>query len=110
MISMNYFFPLPILLLTIVTLVSPLTHAAAQLAKAKACMACHQIERKVVGPAFQDIAARYAARSDAQTAMVQKILIGSSGEWGVIPMPANRNVKKEEAEKLAQWIAGLKKP
>lgn len=99
-----------VLMLLATTVVASPSYASEQLAKAKACLACHQVGRKVVGPAYQDISSKYAGRDDAQAVLVQKILKGSSGEWGVIPMPANRTVKPEEAEQLAQWILGLKKP
>lgn len=85
-------------------------HASEQLAKAKACLACHQVKRKVVGPAYQDIAARYAGQEGMQDALAKKILNGSSGEWGAVPMPANRTVKPEEAQQLAEWILSLEKP
>lgn len=81
--------------------------ASEQLAKAKACLACHQVKRKVVGPAYQDIATRYAGQEGAQDALAKKILNGSSGQWGAVPMPANRTVKPEEAQALAGWILSL---
>lgn len=76
------------------------------LAKNKACLACHQIDKKVVGPAFKDVAAKYKSQKDAQTTLANKIKSGGKGNWGQIPMPA-QNVTDEEAKKLAGWVLGL---
>ncbi|MGB7543121.1 MAG: c-type cytochrome [Burkholderiales bacterium] len=81
---------------------------AQQLLKDKACLSCHMIDKKLVGPAYKDVAAKYKSRKDAEAYLVKKIMGGSSGVWGQIPMPANTTVKEDEAKTLAKYILGLK--
>lgn len=64
--------------------------ANADLAKAKNCLACHTVENKVVGPAFKDVAKKYAGDKSAEGKLVQKVLKGGSGAWGTAVMPADR--------------------
>ena len=78
------------------------------LATSKACMACHGVDKKVVGPAFKDVATKYAKQKDAAAYLVTKITKGSSGVWGPVPMPANAQVNEADAKKLAAWILALK--
>ena len=82
--------------------------ANADLAKGKNCMACHAVGSKLVGPAFNDVAAKYAGQKDAEDKLVQKVLKGGSGAWGPIPMPANPQVSDAEAHTLVKWILALK--
>lgn len=77
------------------------------LAKAKNCMACHATERKVLGPAYKDVAAKYADNANAVPSLAGKIIAGSKGVWGVVPMPANK-ISEDDAKKLATWIMSLK--
>ena len=77
------------------------------LAKAKNCMSCHQIATKVVGPAYKDVAKKYAGDKTAEAKLVDKVMKGGKGSWGEIPMPPN-NVTKEEATKLVHWVLSLK--
>ena len=86
------------------SLVSTSALAYANLAKAKNCMACHSVDKKVVGPAFKEIAAKYASQKGAEDALVQKVLKGSTGVWGGMPMPANAGVSEKEARTLVQWV------
>ncbi len=86
----------------------PVTASADEaLAKSKACLACHNVDKKVVGPAFKDVAAKYKGDAGATAAMAVKIKAGGKGVWGQIPMPA-QNVTEEEAKKLAAWVLNLK--
>jgi cytochrome c len=78
--------------------------ASADLAKAKNCMACHAVASKLVGPAFKDVAAKYAGQKDAETKLVGKVLKGGSGSWGAVPMPANPQVSEAEARTLIKWV------
>lgn len=78
------------------------------LAKSKNCMACHSIDKKVVGPAYKDVAKKFAGQKDAEANLIKAVLKGSSGVWGPIPMPANTNVNEAEAKKLVDWILSLK--
>jgi cytochrome c len=82
--------------------------ANADLAKAKNCMACHSVANKVVGPAFKDVAAKYAGQKDAEAKLVQKVMKGGSGSWGAVPMPANPQVNEAEARTLVKWVLSQK--
>jgi cytochrome c len=79
-----------------------------QLATAKNCMACHAIDKKLVGPSYKDVAAKYAGQKDAADKLAAKIIKGGSGVWGPVPMPANAQVNPEEAKKLAAWVLATK--
>ena len=74
------------------------------LATAKNCMACHAIDKKLVGPAYKDVAAKYAGQKDAVDRLAAKIMKGGAGVWGPVPMPANAQVNEAEAKKLAAWV------
>ncbi len=74
------------------------------LATSKNCMACHALDHKVVGPAYKDVAAKYAGDKNAVAKLTKKILNGGSGVWGAIPMPANSQVNEAEAKQLAAWV------
>jgi cytochrome c len=74
------------------------------LATAKNCMSCHAIDRKLVGPAYRDVATKYAGQKDAVDRLAAKIMRGGSGVWGPVPMPANSQVNEVEAKKLAAWV------
>lgn len=81
-------------------------HAApadADLAKSKNCMACHAVASKLVGPAFKDVAAKYAGQN-VEDKLAQKIIKGGAGVWGAVPMPANTQVNDAEARQLVKWI------
>ena len=78
-----------------------------ELAKAKNCMACHAIDKKVVGPAYKDVAAKYKGDKAAVATLAAKIKAGGKGVWGEVPMPPN-NVTPEEATKLATWVLSQK--
>ncbi len=77
------------------------------LAQKKNCMACHALEKKVVGPAYKDVAKKYAGQN-AEAKLMSKIKQGGSGVWGAIPMPANPQVNDAEAKQLASWVLSLK--
>ena len=81
---------------------------AAKLAQEKACMACHQIDRKVVGPSYKEVAAKYAGQKDAEAKLVKKVREGGSGVWGQVPMPPNPAVAEKEAQILVKWILSQK--
>ena len=82
--------------------------AGADLAKAKNCLACHAVANKVVGPAYKDVAAKYAGQKDAEGKLVQKVIKGGSGVWGAVPMPANTQVSDAEAHTLVKWVLSQK--
>jgi cytochrome c len=89
-------------------LVSNAAMANADLAKAKNCMACHAVQNKVVGPAFKDVAAKYAGDKTAEDKLTQKVIKGGSGVWGAVPMPANAQVSEAEARTLVKWVLSQK--
>ena len=78
------------------------------LATATNCMACHAVDKKLVGPAYKEVAAKYAADKSAADKLAVKILKGGSGVWGAVPMPANAQVNEAEAKKLAAWVLSQK--
>lgn len=79
-----------------------------KLATAKNCMACHAIDKKLVGPAYKDVAAKYAGQKDAADKLAAKVMKGGAGVWGPVPMPANTQVTPDEAKKLVAWVLTLK--
>ena len=78
------------------------------LATSKNCMACHAVDKKVVGPAYTDVAAKYKGDKTAAEKLAAKVMKGGSGTWGAIPMPANPQVSEAEAKKLVAWVLSQK--
>ena len=78
------------------------------LAQSKNCMACHAIDKKVVGPAYKDVAAKYKGDSSAAAKLADKVMKGGGGTWGPVPMPANPQVSADEAKKLVAWVLSQK--
>jgi cytochrome c len=81
---------------------------AQELLKEKNCLSCHQLDNKLVGPAYKDVAAKYKARKDAEAYLAKKIREGSTGVWGPIPMPPNGTVSDDEAKTLAKYVLTVK--
>jgi len=82
--------------------------ANADLAQKKSCLACHAADKKLVGPSYKDVAAKYAGQKDAVAKLAEKIQKGGVGAWGQVPMPANPQVNAEEAKQLATWVMSAK--
>jgi cytochrome c len=82
--------------------------ASADLAKAKNCMACHAADKKLVGPSYKQIAAKYGSDKGAVEKLTQKVRAGGSGVWGQVPMPPNPQVSADEAATLVQWVLSQK--
>jgi cytochrome c len=80
-------------------------HANLQLAQKNACMACHAIDKKLVGPAYSEVAKKYAGQADAVAKISDSIRKGGSGKWGPVPMPAQAALSDTDAKTLAEWIA-----
>lgn len=74
------------------------------LATAKNCMACHAIDKKLVGPAYKEVAAKYKGDKTAVDKLAAKVIKGGGGVWGPVPMPANPQVNDAEAKKLVAWV------
>ncbi len=83
-------------------------HADLALATSKNCMACHAVDKKLVGPAFKDVAAKYKGDKTAADKLAAKVIKGGSGVWGAIPMPANPQVNEADAKKLVAWVLSTK--
>ena len=79
-----------------------------ELAQKKACLACHSVEKKIVGPAFLDVAKKYKGQKDAEAKLAQKVIKGGGGVWGTMAMPANTQVTEAEAKQLVKWVLSLK--
>jgi len=94
-------------LVGLIAVVAP-AYADTALASAKNCMACHANDKKLVGPSFKDIAAKYAGDKTAIDKLAIKIQKGGGGVWGPVPMPANTQVSDAEARKLAAWVLTIK--
>ena len=82
--------------------------AGMELAQKKNCLACHAVDKKLVGPAYQDVAAKYKGDKTADAKLAEKVIKGGAGTWGTVPMPAN-NVTPAEAKTLVTWVLSLKK-
>ena len=96
------------LIMAALTTLSASALADEALAKSKNCMACHAVDKKLVGPSYKDVAKKYGADAKAVDALAEKIVKGGSGVWGAIPMPANPQVSAAEAKKLAAWVLSNK--
>ena len=81
--------------------------AGIELAQQKNCLSCHMVDQKLVGPAYRDVAAKYAGRDDAVAVLAAKVRTGGTGVWGTAVMPPNP-VTPEEARELVTWILSLK--
>ena len=89
-------------------MMSGLASADQSLAQKNACMSCHGVDKKIVGPAFNDIAKKYAGDKSAHDKLVAAVKTGGKGVWGQIPMPPNPQVKAEDADKIITWVLSLK--
>ena len=78
------------------------------LMQANGCASCHSLNEKVVGPAFQSVAQKYAGDQDAAASLIQSIQNGSRGKWGRIPMPSHPNLTQDELKELANWVLSQK--
>ena len=82
--------------------------ASDKLAQSSGCMTCHALDKKLIGPGFKEIAAKYKNDKGAEARLAQKIKSGGSGVWGTIPMPPNPHVKESDIKTLAQWVLSRK--
>jgi cytochrome c len=78
---------------------------AQALAQKSGCLACHSVDKKVLGPAYKDVAAKYKGQKDAEAKLIEKVKKGGSGVWGPIPMPANSpQVKDDDIKTIVEWV------
>ena len=82
--------------------------AAEALAKNSGCLACHTMDKKLIGPGYKDVANKYRGNKAAAADLVKKVKAGSKGVWGDIPMPPNAHVKDEDIKSIVQWILSIK--
>ena len=95
------------LIAAVSALVAGPAFANLELATKKNCTACHAVDKKVVGPAYKEVAAKYAGQKDAAAKLADKIVKGGVGVWGQVPMPPNQ-VTADEAKTLAAWVLSIK--
>jgi len=80
-----------------------------ELAKKSGCTACHAVDKKIVGPSFKEVAAKYRTDKGAEAKLVEKVKKGGMGVWGQVPMPPNSpQVKDADIQTLVKWVLGLK--
>ncbi|HEX3059945.1 MAG TPA: c-type cytochrome [Usitatibacter sp.] len=79
-----------------------------ELAKKNACTACHAVDKKIVGPAFKEVAAKYRSDKTAEARLVKKVKEGGVGVWGQVPMPPNSTVSDKDIQTLVKWVLSLK--
>ena len=96
-----------LLLLGLALLATAPAFANQQLAQQKNCMSCHAVDKKIVGPAYKDVAAKYKNDPKAEAMLVQKVMKGGAGVWGPVPMPAN-NISEADAKTLVKWVMSQK--
>jgi len=77
---------------------------AQEIASKNACLGCHQVDKKLVGPAYKDVAAKYKGDKNALATLTHKVKAGGSGVWGPVPMPANPNVSDADLKTVVEWI------
>ena len=82
--------------------------ASDELAKKHACFACHTVDKKMVGPSYKDVAAKYRGDKDAPAKLAEKVKKGSQGVWGNVPMPPNTTVPDADLSALVKWILAQK--
>ena len=97
-----------IALVAILSGTGSIASANADLAKAKNCTACHAVDKKMIGPSYKDVAAKYAGDKEAVGRLTKKVRDGGAGVWGQIPMPPNPQVTDAEAETLVKWVLSTK--
>ena len=95
--------------LALALLMAPAAQASDEMAKKYNCLACHQTDKKLVGPSYQDVAAKYKGQADAPAKLAEKVNKGGVGVWGQIPMPPNPNVPDADLNALTAWILGMAK-
>ena len=82
--------------------------AGQALAQKSGCLACHSMDKKVLGPSYKDVAAKYRGDKGAEAKLIAKVKAGGSGVWGPMPMPANSpQVKDEDIKAIVQWVLAL---
>lgn len=89
-------------------LTAPALQASEALAEKNACLGCHSVAEKVVGPAFKEVAAKYKGQKDAAAMLAKKVRSGGSGVWGTVAMPPNTKISDKDLKKVIAWVLALK--
>ena len=97
-----------VLLFAAASLVACNSFANEALARKNDCLGCHAVAVKLVGPAFKEVAAKYAGQGDAVELLVASVRNGSVGKWGELPMPAHPKLSAGDAKKLVEWVLKAK--
>jgi cytochrome c len=95
--------------LALALLIAPTAQASEELAKKYNCLACHQTDKKLVGPSYQEVAAKYKGQADAPDKLAAKVKAGGVGVWGQVPMPPNPTVPDADLKALVTWVLGMAK-
>lgn len=82
--------------------------AAEALLKSSGCTVCHAVDKKLIGPAYKDVAAKYRGKKGAEDELIKKVKAGSKGVWGEVPMPPNAHVKDADIKTMVQWVLTIK--
>jgi len=77
------------------------------LARKSNCFACHAVDKKVIGPAYKDVAKKYRGQAGAEAKLIEKVKKGGQGVWGPVPMPPNAAVSDADIKKLVEWVLSL---
>jgi cytochrome c len=95
-------------MISIGVFIAPWAHASQEIANKNGCIACHAVDKKLVGPSFKEIADKYKADKGAEGKLAEKVKKGGVGVWGQVPMPPNAQVKDEDIKTLVKWILATK--
>jgi len=95
--------------LALALLIAPTAQASEELAKKYNCLACHQTDKKLVGPSYQEVATKYKGQADAPDKLAAKVKAGGVGVWGQVPMPPNPTVPDADLKALVTWVLGMAK-
>jgi len=91
--------------LAVLALAAPVpAHASDELAKKHGCLACHSIDKKLIGPSYKEIAAKYRNDTNAEAKLADKVKKGGAGNWGQVPMAPNPTVPDAELKALVKWV------
>ena len=93
---------------TLGLLLAGTVQADEKVAQANGCMTCHQVDKKILGPGFKDVANKYRGQAGAEAALVKKVKEGGKGVWGEMAMPPNAHVKDADIQAIVKWVLTLK--
>lgn len=89
-------------------LAAGVAQANEKLAQASGCMTCHGVDKKIIGPSFKEVAAKYRNNKGAEADLIKKVKLGGKGVWGDIPMPPNAHLKDEDIKAMVVWVLAQK--